>query len=71
MMLDCVELAKCAVCGTEGPVQRTYYYYDGIYCECCNTPGSPHFEYVCHCGVCKPKAPTRITITAKPTKHRK
>ena len=70
-MSGCCEVAECAMCGTMGPVVRTYYYYEEIRCECCNGDGSPHFEFVRHCNGCEPKPPIRVTVTAKPTKYRK
>jgi hypothetical protein len=54
------ESGTCSVCGTNGPIQRTYYYYE-IKCDCC--VGDKHFEIVYHCGSCVPKPPPRVKVT--------
>lgn len=52
----------CRVCGNEGNLTRTYFYYD-IKCDC-HSP--QHFEMVRHCPSCKPKAPEETTVYIKP-----
>ena len=57
------ELAKCDVCGAEGPMLRQYFYYD-VHCDCCG--GEQHFEYEYHCDGCVPRAPTKVGIVLNP-----
>jgi hypothetical protein len=56
------EYGRCRICGKEGNLTRTYYYY-GIQCEC-HSP--QHFEIVRHCLTCKPKAPEETNVFIKP-----
>ena len=52
---------KCDVCGKEGPLERTYFYY-GIKCEC-HSPN--HFELINHCRDCAPKEPKYSMVEFK------
>lgn len=52
---------KCEVCGKEGTLTRTYYYYN-IKCEC-HSPN--HFEIVDHHIACIPKEPRETKIVFK------
>lgn len=61
-----IEQGNCQTCGKEGPMTRTYWYYD-IKCEC-HSP--EHFEIVWHCHDCQPIEPTKTTVSKKPTRHR-
>ena len=56
------ESGRCGVCGKEGVVVRTYFYYD-IKCDC-HSP--QHFEIKYHCPTCKPKAPEETSVFIKP-----
>jgi hypothetical protein len=55
------EYGKCQVCGKETFLQRTYFRYPDIKCEC-HLPC--HFDLIIHCAECTPKQPeyTRITL---------
>lgn len=56
-----IEYGKCEICGKEGPLQRTYFRYPDIKCEC----HSPyHFDLVIHCDECVPTQPeyTKISV---------
>jgi len=56
------EYGKCDICGKEGPLSRTYFYYD-INCQCCGCKvdgRNMHFELVCHCDDCIPDIPKKI-----------
>lgn len=50
------EWGKCDICGKEGFLERTYFYYD-INGDC-HSP--KHFELVSHCKDCVPSMPTEI-----------
>ena len=52
---------KCACCGKEKPLQRTYFRYP-IECQCHNRT---HFDLIDHCADCTPKSPkeTRVLLT--------
>ena len=52
-MGGCQEWGKCNYCGSEGPINRTYFKYN-IKCKC-HTP--EHFTIVWHCDNCEPKDP--------------
>jgi hypothetical protein len=53
-----MEWGKCPICGEEGQLFRTYFYYD-VKCSC----HSPHhFELRHHCKNCKPKEPQYTKI---------
>jgi len=57
-MPGATEYGKCEKCGTEGPLQRTYFRYD-VRCTC----HSPHhFELVRHCSTCVPIEPEYTKI---------
>lgn len=60
------EKGKCEVCGKEGSILRTYFYYD-LKCDC-HSPN--HFEIVYHCVSCLPKAPIKTTVYLKPLDKR-
>jgi len=53
-MCGSVEYGVCKVCGQEGPLVRTYFYYD-VKCEC---HSDKHFEFVSHCSTCTPIEPS-------------
>ena len=54
-----IEYGKCAICGREGALKRTYFRYP-VKCEC----HSPHhFELIRVCDKCQPKEPEYTTIT--------
>lgn len=58
-----VEWGKCEICGKEGPLERTYFYYP-ILCECCGSKDKDgqkrHFEMVRHCKDCPAPMPKEI-----------
>lgn len=56
-----IEVNKCQICDTIGPIQRTYFNYD-IKCEC-HSPN--HFEVIFHCYNCVPKEPVETKIIVK------
>lgn len=55
------EYGKCEICGKEGPLQRTYFRYPDIKCECHHPY---HFDLVIHCDECIPTQPeyTKISV---------
>lgn len=53
------EYGRCEVCGAEGPLDRTYFYYD-IRCDCCGNRDGYHFELMCHCSKCPAPMPDRV-----------
>lgn len=56
------EQGICNCCGKEGPVNRTYFRYEAIQCEC----HSPvHFEIIWHCNNCIPVEPAVTKIEIK------
>jgi len=57
-----IESGICEICGNEGPLLRTYFYY-GIKCDC-HSP--EHFELIRHCQDCVPKPPNMTTVYMKP-----
>ncbi len=57
------ESGKCSICGIQGGIYRTYFYY-GIKCEC-HSP--EHFDIVFTCKDCVPKEPTTTTLQIKPS----
>lgn len=54
-----MEWGKCEICGQEGPIKRTYFYYK-IKCECCSNKNNYHFEIVRHCNNCPAPMPIHI-----------
>ena len=58
-----IEWGKCEICGKEGPLERTYFYYP-IHCECCGSKDKDgqkmHFEMVRHCDGCPAPMPRGI-----------
>ena len=54
-----IEWGKCEVCGKEGQLERTYFYYN-VKCECCGDKNNRHFEMVCHCSKCPAPVPVHI-----------
>lgn len=58
-MIGNVEWGKCEICGKEGPLERTYFYYN-INCECCGNKEGWHFELVKHCCDCPARMPRDI-----------
>lgn len=57
-----IEYGKCDICGAEGPIERTYFYYP-VHCSCCGCKingQNCHFEIVCHCEDCIPSVPVKI-----------
>ena len=58
-----IECGKCEICGKEGPLERTYFYYT-IHCECCGSKDKDgqkqHFEMVRHCKDCPAPMPKEI-----------
>ena len=58
-----VEWGKCEICGKEGPLERTYFYYP-IHCECCGSKDkdgqNQHFEMIRHCKDCPAPMPKEI-----------
>lgn len=63
-----IEIGTCDVCGAKGvKVNREYYHYPNIKCEC----HSPcHFEICYYCDNCKPVEPKETKITIKTSKLR-
>lgn len=61
-MSDSIEFGKCDVCAKENNLERTYYEYNDIKCEC-HSPA--HFEVVKHCLTCIPKEPQMTNIQIK------
>lgn len=56
---DC-EVGTCEICGKQNTVlNRKYFRYPGLKCECCN---KEHFQIVWHCSDCEPKEPREIKI---------
>lgn len=58
-----IEYGKCEICGKEGPLERTYFYYP-IHCECCGSKDkdgqNQHFEMIRHCKDCPAPMPKEI-----------
>lgn len=58
-----IEYGKCEICGKEGPLERTYFYYP-IHCECCGSKDKDgqkqHFEMIRHCKDCPAPMPKEI-----------
>lgn len=65
-MNDC-EWGKCEICGKEGALQRTRFYY-AVKCECHN---HSHSEFVRHCENCAAVEPkeTRLVISTEELKR--
>lgn len=61
-MCGAIEYGKCAICGKDAQLERTYFEY-AISCDCCGAKheGKPiHFEIVQHCSECVPNLPAEI-----------
>lgn len=58
-----IEWGKCEICGKEGPLERTYFFYP-IHCECCGSKDKDgqkrHFVLVRHCDKCQAPVPNVI-----------
>lgn len=58
-----IEWGKCEICGKEGPLERTYFFYP-VHCECCGSKDKDgqkrHFEMVRHCDGCPAPMPKEI-----------
>lgn len=58
-----IEWGKCEICGKEGPLERTYFYYP-VHCECCGSKDKDgqkqHFVLVRHCDKCPAPVPPVI-----------
>lgn len=61
-----IEYGKCEICGNEGPLERTYFYYP-IHCDCCGSKDENgqkrHFVIARHCERCAPAIPYNIKVT--------
>ncbi len=57
-----LEYGICNSCNKEGPVNRTYFTYESIACEC-HSP--THFEIIWHCSDCIPVEPAITKIQIK------
>lgn len=53
-----IEYGRCDVCGTDGNVTRTYFFFP-IACECC---GPTHFVMKRHCLGCTPSMPLTLDV---------
>lgn len=60
-----IEYGKCEICGNEGPLERTYFYYP-VHCDCCGSKDrngqKRHFVMVRHCERCAPAIPRNIKV---------
>ena len=66
-----LELGECSFCKKITTVNRKYYYYEYIKCDCCS--GDYHFEIIWYCNDCTPQPSKVLTIKLKglnPTKER-
>lgn len=66
-MSGAIEWGKCEICGKEGQLHRTYFYYD-VRCTCCGCKingRNCHFEMVAHCEKCPAPMPSRIHPSIK------
>ena len=58
-----MEVGTCPQCGRKNvQLNREYYRYPGIHCECCS---GDHFEIVYYCNQCEPKEPREVHIVYK------
>lgn len=61
-----IEIGTCEVCNKpQVPLDRTYYRYNNIDCDCCGGE-SGHFEFVKTCKDCEPIPPRKISVIIKP-----
>ena len=58
-----IEISRCDICGADNvPINRKYYHYPNIKCEC----HSPHhFDIVRYCNKCKPHPPKETKVILK------
>lgn len=63
-----IEYGKCEICGKEAPLNRTYFRYNGLKCDC-HSP--EHFDMVRHCINCVPKQArtTHVILTVEQAEH--
>lgn len=61
-----IEVGTCKICQKkEIQVDRTYYRYGKIDCDCCGGTAG-HFEFVSTCKDCEPTPPRQIRVSIKP-----
>lgn len=59
--MEC-EYGICEICGRTAALDRTYFCYDNLKCECHN---NGHFEIVSHCDKCTPDLPKELKVKFK------